>query len=205
MGRSVRIPKEKLLQTGLEMLIRDGYSSINITTLAREAGCSTQPVAWHFGNMESFRTELADYALSYVNGKMALDSGDPLADFLNIGRVYVDMAFDKPKLVRFLQLDEAGRRSSEGIGFVFEDKKNAMLADRLAEKFGIDVTAAQKFMQSATIYTQGLVTLISSGAVKCGRDEAHELLEDFGTTILIGFGVSADKAKRAFVRTGSVP
>lgn len=198
MGRSVRIPKEKLLQTGLEMLIRDGYSSINITTLAREAGCSTQPVAWHFGNMESFRTELADYALSYVNGKMALDSGDPLADFLNIGRVYVDMAFDKPKLVRFLQLDEAGRHSSEGIGFVFEDKKNAMLADRLAEKFGIDVTAAQKFMQSATIYTQGLVTLISSGAVKCGRDEAHELLEDFGTTILIGFGVSADKAKRAF-------
>lgn len=101
MGRSVRIPKEKLLQTGLGMLIKDGYSSINITSLAREAGCSTQPVAWHFGNMESFRTELAGYALDYVNDKMALDSGDPLADFLHIGSVYVDMAFDEPKLVRF--------------------------------------------------------------------------------------------------------
>lgn len=198
MGRSVRIPKEKLLQTGLRMLIQDGYSSINITSLAREAGCSTQPVAWHFGNMESFRSELAGYALDYVNGKMALNSGDPLTDFLHIGMVYVDMAFDEPKLVRFLQLDEAGTRSSAGLGFIFEDKKNAELAGRLAEKFGIDIRDAGRFMQSAVIYTQGLVILISSGAVKCGRDEAHKLLMDFGRTFLMGLGVSEDRVKMVF-------
>ena len=198
MGRSVRIPKEKLLQTGLKMLIKDGYSSINITSLARETGCSTQPVAWHFGSMESFRTELAEYALDYVNGKMVLNSGDPLTDFLNIGRVYVDMAFDEPKLVRFLQLDEAGRRSSEGMGFIFEDKKNAILAERLAEKLEVDVLTARRFMQSAVIYTQGLVTLISSGAVKCERDEANKLLVDFGRTFLMGLGVPKDRAEMAF-------
>ncbi|MBP0957547.1 MAG: TetR/AcrR family transcriptional regulator [Oscillospiraceae bacterium] len=198
MGRSVRIPKEKLLQTGLRILIKDGYSSINITTLSKEAGCSTQPVAWHFGNMESFRSELAGYALDYVNGKMALNSGDPLTDFFHIGRVYVDMAFDEPKLVRFLQLDEAGTRSSAGLGFIFEDTKNAELAGRLAEKFGIDINDAGRFMQSAVIYTQGLVTLISSGAVKCGRDEAHKLLMDFGRTFLMGLGVSEDRLKIVF-------
>ena len=198
MGRSVRIPKEKLLQTGLRMLIKNGYSSINITALAKEAGCSTQPVAWHFGNMESFRSELAAYALDYVNGKMTLDSGDPMEDYLHIGSVYVDMAFDEPKLVRFLQLDMAGSRSSEGIGFIFEDKKNELLAGRIAEKFGMDVMTARRFMQSAAIYTQGLVSMISSGAVKCERDEAHKLLIEFGRTFLIGLGVPKDRAEKEF-------
>lgn len=198
MGRSVRIPKEKLLQTGLQMLIKNGYSSINITTLAREAGCSTQPVAWHFGTMESFRTELAKYALDYVNRRMFIDSGDPLKDFLHIGRVYVDMAFDEPKLVRFLQLDESGTRSSSGLGFIFEDEKKVLLAERLAEKFELDILSARKFMQSAVIYTQGLVTLISSGAVKCERDEADKLLTEFGRSLLIGLGVTKDRTERAF-------
>lgn len=198
MGRNVRISKEKLLQTGLEMLIRDGYSSINITTLSKEAGCSTQPVAWHFGNMEGFRTELAAYALDYVNGKMTLDSGDPLTDFFHIGRVYVDMAFDEPKLVRFLQLDEAGTRSSAGLGFIFDDKKNAELAGRLAEKIGIDIKDAGRFMQSAVIYTQGLVTLISSGEVECGREDARRLLMEFGKTFLMGMGVPGDRLKIVF-------
>lgn len=198
MGRSVRIPKEKLLQTGLDMLIRNGYSSINITTLAREAGCSTQPVAWHFGTMEGFRSELAKYALDYVNRRMFIDSGDPLKDFLHIGRVYVDMAIDEPKLVRFLQLDEAGTRTSSGLGFIFEDEKKALLAERLAEKFELDIFSARKYMQSAVIYTQGLINLISSGTVRCSREEAYKLLNEFGTTLLIGFGVPEDKAKKAF-------
>ena len=51
MPTSPKIPKETILQHALEMLIRDGYSSINIKTLAKKIGCSTQPISWHFGNI----------------------------------------------------------------------------------------------------------------------------------------------------------
>lgn len=63
MGRKTRISKEIILRKALEMLIRDGYSSINIKTLSKEIGCSTQPLVWHFGNMEGLRNALAEYAL----------------------------------------------------------------------------------------------------------------------------------------------
>ena len=43
-----KIPKETILQHALDMLIQDGYSSINIKTLAKKIGCSTQPISWHF-------------------------------------------------------------------------------------------------------------------------------------------------------------
>ena len=29
-------------------------ASINIKTLANEIGCSTQPIVWHFDNMENY-------------------------------------------------------------------------------------------------------------------------------------------------------
>lgn len=47
MGSIARIPKDQILDAALKMLIRDGYDSINIKTLAKELGCSTQPISWH--------------------------------------------------------------------------------------------------------------------------------------------------------------
>ena len=51
MARKVTVSKEVILDSALAMLIRDGYSSINIKSLAAEIGCSTQPIVWHFENM----------------------------------------------------------------------------------------------------------------------------------------------------------
>lgn len=198
MGRSVRIPKEKLLQTGLEMIIKDGYSSINITSLAREAGCSTQPVAWHFGNMENFRKELAAYAQNYVNEKMRSDTKDPLMSFLHTGKVIIDMAFDEPKLISFIRLSESGTRFSEERGFIFEDSKDTVLASDIARKFSITEKAASELMQAAMVYNHGLATLISTGVMSCEKSRAYKMLTDFGIVYLKGMGVPESIAKKAF-------
>lgn len=198
MGRSVRIPKEKLLQTGLEMIKKDGYSSINITSLARAAGCSTQPVAWHFGNMENFRRELSEYAQVYVNEKMRSVSEDALMAFLYSGRVYIDMAFDEPGLVSFLQLSESGTRFSRGIGFIFNDDRNYILAENIAKKFGITEADAESFMQAAMVYTHGISALISSGVLCCEREKAYEMLINFGKVYLTGLGVPKEAAEEAY-------
>ena len=58
LARKVQISKEMILQAALEMLIRKGYSAINIKTLSKEIGCSTQPLVWHFENMEGLRKAL---------------------------------------------------------------------------------------------------------------------------------------------------
>ena len=48
MARKTTISKEVILEAALKMLIRDGYASVNVKTLAAEIGCSTQPIVWHF-------------------------------------------------------------------------------------------------------------------------------------------------------------
>ena len=53
MPPKTQIPKEKILRTGLDLVIREGYEVINIKRLAQEIGCSTQPISWSFGNILS--------------------------------------------------------------------------------------------------------------------------------------------------------
>ena len=66
MARKTQISKELILETAFRLLVRDGESAVNIKSLAREIGCSTQPIAWHFGNMEGFRTEFLDYCVRFL-------------------------------------------------------------------------------------------------------------------------------------------
>lgn len=54
MPSSPKIPKETILKHALEMLIQDGYSSINIKTLAKKIGCSTLTdfmAFWEYGKL----------------------------------------------------------------------------------------------------------------------------------------------------------
>ena len=51
MARKTTIGKDVILEAALQMLIVDGYESINIRTLAEKIGCSSQPLVWHFENM----------------------------------------------------------------------------------------------------------------------------------------------------------
>ena len=96
-----QIPKEAILKAALRKLIRDGYSSLNIKSIAEEIGCSTQPISWHFGNMETLRRALAEFALNYANEKMYRGGKQGMDAFFHVGRAYIEMAFDEPNLFQF--------------------------------------------------------------------------------------------------------
>ena len=85
MARKTQISKEVILEAALKMLIRDGYAAINIKTLSKEIGCSTQPLVWHFENMDGLRKALASYALKYANEKMRSRTQNGVEAFAVIG------------------------------------------------------------------------------------------------------------------------
>ena len=98
MARKTTISKEVILEAALKMLIRDGYASVNVKTLAAEIGCSTQPIVWHFENMEGLRRALSGYAMAYAAKKAASSYENNLENFEFLGRAYVKMALKEPNL-----------------------------------------------------------------------------------------------------------
>lgn len=198
MPPKTQIPKEKILDTALQLVIREGYEVINIKRLAKELGCSTQPISWSFGNMEAFREELFRYALNYMNSKMRPNGINPVAALFSVGETYVNMAFDEPNLIRYLRKDSQGLVNLGGIGAVFDEEKNKSLREALGRVVGISEEKAREFMNTVVIYTQGLVTFIIDGTITVSREEAMGMLEGVGVMHLVYAGIPYERASVLF-------
>lgn len=193
MARKVTISKEIILQAALNMLIRDGYSSINIKTLAKEIGCSTQPIAWHFDNMEGLRTALAEYAISYARNKMTATFSNAVEAFENTGRVYVEMAVKEPNLFRFLYLGENVSGQINNFAAITTSKNNAEQIKRIADYLGISEEKVGRYLQNTIIYSHGVATLVATNVISASEEEMMTMINRAAEGFLMQEGVPAHK------------
>jgi len=187
MARKVQINKEIILQAALEMLIREGYSTVNIKSLAKEIGCSTQPIAWHFGNMDGLRKELSTYALAYANEKMR-SSTNGMTAFTNVGIAYLDIAFDQPNLFRYLYMSGDSGYFAGGFDVLTTAYDNATMVDQIALHLKIPKENVNTFFQNTMIYTHGLASFIASGIIKASKEEVAQMVNQAAHSFLLQAG-----------------
>lgn len=199
MARKTQISKEIILQKALEMLIRDGYSAINIKTLSKEIGCSTQPLVWHFDNMEGLRKALADYALMYANKKMCPSADGAVNAFEKVGQAYIKMALYEPKLFQFVFLNGSGCYPMGNAEMLIEEEDNTELLKMIAIEFHISEKNAGEYLQNTLIYTHGLATFAATGMMRLSEEEIMILINRAGDNFLMQAGVPADKIPKHYV------
>lgn len=199
MARKTQISKEIILQKALEMLIRDGYSAINIKTLSKEIGCSTQPLVWHFDNMEGLRKALADYALMYANKKMCPSADGAVNAFEKVGQAYIKMALYEPKLFQFVFLNGSGCYPMGNAEMLIEEEDNTELLKMIAIEFHISEKNAGEYLQNTLIYTHGLAAFAATGMMRLSEEEIMILINRAGDNFLMQAGVPADKIPKHYV------
>lgn len=193
MARKTQISKEIILQAALNMLIRDGYSSINIKTLAKEIGCSTQPLVWHFDNMEGLREALAEYARMYAYKKMSPSADNAVEVFERVGRAYVEIAVKEPNLFRFLYLDDNRSKKVNDFGAITSNKKNAEMIDNISDYLGIPKENVGRYLQNTIIYAHGVATLVATNVITASEEEMMAMINHAADGFLMQEGVPADQ------------
>ena len=193
MARKVQISKDRILKAALDMLIRDGYSSINIKTLAKEIGCSTQPIVWHFDNMEGLRTALAEYAQAYAKNKMSPSANNAVEAFERIGRAYVEIAVKEPNLFRFLYLEDNKVKSGNHFSAMITSKHNAVMIKKMADFLGIPEENVGRYLQNTIIYAHGIATLVATNVITATEEEMMAMINRAADGFLMQEGVPADK------------
>lgn len=196
MARKTQISKEVILQTALELLIRDGYSSINIKTLSKEIGCSTQPLVWQFENMEGLRKALSDYALKYANNTMCPSAEHAVEAFEQVGIGFIHIAVNQPNLFRFLYLEGYSGSPSENFDALIADKENAELIKRISNDLIISEESAGRYLQDTIIYTHGIAALAATGIIKASEKEIMQLVNRAADAFLVQAGVPLDRIPR---------
>ena len=71
-----QITREMILHTALKLLKDRGCEAVNVKCLARELGCSTQPVYLSFSGMDELRAELIPLAVNTFENAMRSESAD---------------------------------------------------------------------------------------------------------------------------------
>lgn len=192
MPSSPKIPKETILQHALEMLIQNGYASINIKALAKRIGCSTQPISWHFGNMENFRNALTEYALDYANKKM-LSASEGMSAFSNVGIGYIDIAFDEPNLFRYLYMSGESGYHAGGFDILTTADANSAMIEQIAKQLGISADKVNDFFRNTIIYTHGLACFVVSGLIKATKEELYAMVNQGAYGFMLQAGFELDK------------
>lgn len=192
MPTSPKIPKEMILKHALDMLIQDGYSAINIKTLAKRIGCSTQPISWHFGNMENFRNALTAYALEYANKKM-LSSSEGMSAFSNVGIGYIDIAFDEPNLFRYLYMTGKSGYYAGGFDILTTADANFAMIEQIASQLETSADKVRDFFRNTIIYTHGLACFVVSGLIKSSKEELYAMVEQGADGFLLQAGFVLNK------------
>ncbi len=190
----VQISKDKILETALKLLIREGSKAITISRLAKEMDCSTQPISHTFGSMENFREEFAEYVTGYFYRRNTLIADNPVKMFGSVGVRYLKIAFEEPNLIYFLREHSRDFFAHGGRGTIFEKNKSRDIAKALSAFLGISEENAALFMQTMVTYSKGLVSMVVDGTISISFSESLRRLEEIGKMCLVYLGVPDDKA-----------
>ena len=192
MARKTMISREVILDAALKMLIRDGYASVNVKTLAAEIGCSTQPIVWHFENMEGLRLALSEYAMAYAAKKAASSYENNLENFEFLGRAYVKMALKEPNLFKFLYLGESPMGRPYNLKDVGRGKHKEMIY-MIAEQTGLNEDQVIRFVRDTIIYSHGIATMLATGVLKGTEKEMMTLINKAANAFILNEGVDPGK------------
>ena len=177
-----RIPKETILKAAFEILNEEGYSNVNIKTIAKRIGCSTQPISWHFSNMNEFRKELAAYALEFANEYMRPKGNEE--PFEAVGNGYLDLAFDYPNLFKFIYMNDSSGISVGSIEDVSKDAGNEELVKYLMDEHKMSKDEAESYLLNVIVYTHGLMTMVVSKLISITKDEARAKMKEMCAKLL---------------------
>lgn len=171
MGRRPQITKEIILEAALRILIRDGYSAINIKALAAEIGCSTQPIVWHFENMNGFRKAFFEYCIDYAKSRFTVWNGS-LDDLLaETARGYITIACNMPHLFRFVFVDNKDEcKNSDAVQKLQLDNTKKIISLLCQEK-GLTEEQAASFLMNYEFYIHGIASYTASGFVNYPEKE----------------------------------
>lgn len=151
MPRQAKIGRKEILNAAAEIVRREGEEKVNARAIAKELGCSTQPVYSLFRNMEELRDALTEEAKrryrAHIDGY--LEKGGP-SRYQSYGMGFVRFARDEKGLFRFLFL--GGKHITDPF---FGDIVREMMTEyRMSEE------TARAFHADMSVFSFGLAVLM---------------------------------------------
>ena len=119
MPPKVRIIKQNVIETALDLCRRNGASSVNARSIAEALGCSTQPIFSNFATMQELQHAVLIAAYEHYLGflQSEVESGK-YPQYKSFGMAYIRFAKEEKELFKLLFMrDRTGEETSLSLDF----------------------------------------------------------------------------------------
>lgn len=167
-----QVTREMILNAALKLLREQGYEAVNLRQLAKELGCSTQPVYLSFSSMDELRGELIPLAVTEFERYMKAGSEDGVICLY--GMRYIVFAKEEPRLFRFLFMRPNA----------FSEIKQVLLPmiersiGKLTAAYHISHEEADILHDQMWMHAHGIASMIATDFCDWNMDKVERMLAD---------------------------
>ena len=178
MAAKKQINKEQIAQAALNLVAKCGMEGLNMRDVAKECGCSTQPIYLSFANADELRQAvfklMKDMYNKYIYDEIA--SGR-YPEYKATGMAYIRFAKEQPQLFKHLFMRNRESETTDQMATEFDREANRITS------YGVSPDTAKALHLHMWVYVHGIATMFATGYLNWDWDTVSEML----TAAFVGF------------------
>ena len=191
MPPTIKFQKEDILNTAYEIVKNEGFQSVNARRIAKELGCSVQPIFHNFTSMEDLNE--AVYRKIYDKYREYMLSGkDCVKGYKKMGLSYIKFAKDYPNFFKIIFMQNTNLDATE---FIMADSIGDDVIKTGQVLTGLSYEEQKKFHVQVWIFTHGIACLAATKTVEFTDEEIDQLLEKTVGEMLRGYLIVREESK----------
>lgn len=174
MPPKVKITKEDIIRTAVEIARQNGADAINAREIAKALGCSTQPVFSNFSTMDDLRYAVVDAADALYREYITREiDAEKYPAYKASGIAYIRFAKEEKELFKLLFMRD---RSDEPVQS--ETEETQKMYDLVQNATGLEDDKVKLFHLEMWAYVHGIATMTATGYLELQTELVSEMITD---------------------------
>ena len=181
MPPKTKIKKEDIIDVTFEIVRKEGLESVHARRIAKELGCSVQPIFSNFSNMNDLKQEVfqkafekyMEYITTHVEGENAYKS---------MGIKYIQLAKEEPKIFEMLFMTKSNLTFDH---FMVDNESFGYIEKAMMKYDLINQEHIPSFHSKMWFFVHGIASLVANETCTFTDEEISRLLTEQFTALVL--------------------
>ena len=158
-----KISKDMIINSSLEIIKAEGIENLNVRNIANSLNCSTQPIMYHYKNMDMLKDELYTKVDQYHSEYLMKKSdNNPL---LSIGLQYIKFAKEESNLFKFLF--QSDKFSNFNLEDLINNNENGLqdIFNIIQKETNLNIKEIKEMFTILFIIAHGIASLLANNSI----------------------------------------
>ncbi len=172
---NAKIKKEDLIKGAINIIRTKGLEELSARNLAREVGCSTQPIFRIFENMDDLKNAVYD-DIYEIQNKYLLRENKHQVPFIGIGLYYIEFAKKEKNLFKFLFMSTCSKYNN--ILDMAENEQGKKYALMIEKSTGLSNESSKQIYINTWLIIHGIASMMATTNSELSEKEIETIIFD---------------------------